>query len=154
MTKFIPVFLLLSFISIAIVIYTIWDNNRVIVVHEEILIEDLPVELEEFKVLQITDLHEKEFGDNQQKLIDRINSINYDVLALTGDFLKSQDSNNYSPTYWLLDGIQNKEHVLYVPGNIDPEPYIIQKQSGSKNRFLLGLEKREVKLLESVYTIN
>jgi len=137
-----------------IVIYTIWDNNRVIIVEEDILIDDLPVELEGFKILQITDLHEKEFGENQHHLIDRINSIQYDVIALTGDFLKNQESMNFSATYHLLDGIHNKEHVIFVPGNTDPSPYTIENNTSSKNPFLLGLEERGVKLLESVYTIN
>lgn len=97
------------------VIYTIWDNNRVAILEEDILVEDLPNELEGFKILQISDLHEKEFGQNQENLIKKINSINYDILALTGDYLKDQESTNYSATYKILDGIYNKEHVLFVP---------------------------------------
>ncbi|TXC92348.1 metallophosphoesterase [Metabacillus litoralis] len=148
------ILVVLLIVFIVIITYTIWDNNRVTIVEEDILVEDLPIELEGFKILQVTDLHEKEFGYNQHKLIDKINSIEYYVLALTGDFLKSPESLNYSPTYELLDSIQNKNHVLYVPGNTDPDPYFIKNGTVSKNSFLLGLEERGVKLLESVYTIN
>lgn len=144
-------FLLLIFIFLCI--YTIWDNNRVIIVEEDILIEDLPSELEGFKILQLTDLHEKEFGDNQQKLIKKINSINYDVLALTGDYLLSLESTNYSATYKILDDLVNKEHILYVPGNTDPDPYIVKNDTVSKNPFLIGLEKRGVRLLDKDYKI-
>ncbi|MGQ4665905.1 metallophosphoesterase [Metabacillus halosaccharovorans] len=154
MNKFKKIFFFLFISFTIIVIYTIWDNTRVTIVEEDILVEDLPIELEGFMVLQITDLHEKEFGDNQQKLINKINSIQYDVLALTGDYLKSKESENYAATYKILDGIHNKEHVLYVPGNTDPDPYIIKKKTVSKNPFLLGLEKRGVKLLESDFKIN
>jgi len=154
MNKLKRVLLFMVIVLTILVIYTIWDNNRVIIVEEDILVEDLPVELEGFKILQVTDLHEKEFGNNQQKLINKINSIQYDVLALTGDYLKSQNSENYSATYKILEGIPNKEHVLYVPGNTDPDPRIINNKTVVKNPFLLGLEERGVKLLESVYTIN
>ncbi len=148
------VLLFIVFVFMILVIYTIWDNNRVIIVEQDIWVEDLPDELEGFKILQMTDLHEKEFGEDQQKLINKINSITYDVITLTGDYLKSQNSKNYSATYKILEGIRNNEHILYVPGNTDPIPYIVKNEIVIKNPFLLGLEKREVKLLESVYTIN
>ncbi|WP_078432607.1 metallophosphoesterase [Metabacillus halosaccharovorans] len=154
MNKLKRVLLFIVIVFMILVIYTIWDNNRVIIVEEDILVEDLPVEFEEFKILQVTDLHEKEFGKNQKELINKINSVRYDVLSLTGDYLKSQDSENYSATYKILDGIRNKEHVLYVPGNTDPAPYVIKNKTVVRNPFLLGLEKRGVKLLESDYKIN
>lgn len=142
-------------ICVLIVIYTIWDNNRIKVVEQEIEIEDLPREFEGFKILQISDLHEKTFGYKQERLIRKINSINYDVIALTGDLLSNVDSENYSPTYDLLDGINNKEHILFVPGNTDPFPYVVNSdRSISKNPFLLGMESRGVHLLDSVYTVD
>ncbi|MFV2047228.1 metallophosphoesterase [Metabacillus sp. YM-086] len=152
MIKFKKLFILILTFLIIMVIYTIWDNNRVAILEEDILVEDLPNELEGFKILQISDLHEKEFGQNQENLIKKINSINYDILALTGDYLKDQESTNYSATYKILDGIYNKEHVLFVPGNTDP--YVNVNGSMSKNPFILGLEQRGVKLLNSIYMIN
>jgi len=138
-----------------IFIYTFWDNNRIKIVEQVIKIDDLPRELENFKILQISDLHEKTFGSKQETLIRKINSINYDVIALTGDLLSHSDSENYSPNYDLLDGIKNKEHILFVPGNTDPIPYVVHPdKSISKNTFLLGMEDRGVHLLDSVYTID
>ncbi|HZH60564.1 MAG TPA: metallophosphoesterase, partial [Metabacillus sp.] len=142
-------------LCVLIVICTIWDNYRIKVVEQEIEIENLPQEFEGFKILQISDLHEKTFGYKQERLIRRINSINYDIIALTGDLLGNADSQNYSPTYDLLDGINNKEHILFVPGNTDPMPYVVNSdQSISKNPFLLGMEGRGVQLLDSVYTVD
>ena len=41
------------------------------------------------KVLQLTDLHNSEFGENNQELIDRIASQSPDLILLTGDLLNS-----------------------------------------------------------------
>jgi len=142
-------------LCVLIVIFTIWDNNRIKVIEQEIEIEDLPQEFEGFKILQISDLHEKTFGYKQERLIKKINSINYDVIALTGDLLGNVDSENYSPAYDLLEGINNKEHMLFVPGNTDPNPYVVNSdRSISKNPFILGMEGRGVQLLDSVYTVD
>lgn len=142
-------------LCVLIVIYTIWDNNRIKVVEKDIEIKGLPREFEGFKILQISDLHEKTFGEKQENLIRKVNSINYDVITLTGDLLGSPDSGNYSPVYDLLDGINHKKHMLFVPGNTDPIPYVVNSdQTISKNPFLKGMEDRGVTLLDHVYPFN
>ncbi|MBO1512381.1 metallophosphoesterase [Metabacillus bambusae] len=147
---------LLSIVLMIVVlfIYTLWDNNRIKVVNQEILIENLPDDLDGFKIVQITDLHEKEFGENQGRLIKKINSIDYDSIVFTGDMLISGSSHNYQPFYSLIDGIHNKDHALYVPGNSDPSNYVVDgKKHLKKHEFIEGMEARGVKLLESIYTV-
>lgn len=144
---FLFLFLLLTF-------YTVWDNNRVIIVKEEVKIENLPKGLEGFKIVQVTDLHEKEFGNNQKQLILAINSIDYDAIVFTGDMLDGDKSKNYKPFYSLLEGLRNKRNALFVPGNSDPK--VFDESSTipfEKSDFIKGMEKRGVTLLESIYTI-
>lgn len=137
-----------------IIAYAVWDNNRVKTVEEEIAIENLPEDFKGFKILQITDLHEKEFGNNQKKLIAAINAVDYDAIVFTGDLLNGLDSNNYGSFYTLLDGINNKENAFFTPGNTDPEIYELDSVGNLvKNEFVTGLEKRGVRLLESVASI-
>lgn len=120
-------------------------------VKEDIVIETLPEEFEGFKILQISDLHEEEFGNNQEKLLDAINSVDYDAIVFTGDLLNGLESKNYESFYTLLDGINNKENALFTPGNTDPEIYELNsKRVLVKNEFVSGMEKRGVVLLESV----
>ena len=76
--------LLLVFI-VGIILYSVYDNNRIVLVKEKVEIENLPTSFNNFKILQITDLHGKMFGKNQKNLIDKINSINYDAIAIIGD---------------------------------------------------------------------
>ncbi|OKL36582.1 metallophosphoesterase [Domibacillus mangrovi] len=142
------------FLVVILVIYSIWDNNRITLAEQDIMIKNLPDEFEGFKILQITDLQEKEFGRHQQRLISAINDIEYDAIVFTGDLLNSSESKNYKPTYTLIEGIQNKKHALFVPGNADPKNYHSNpEQPFEKNEFVKGIEKRNVKLLESIYTI-
>ncbi|UOR13772.1 metallophosphoesterase [Halobacillus amylolyticus] len=149
--------MLIAFLSVLIVIivYNIWDNQRVIVVKQEIEIENLPSELVGLSILQVTDLHEKVFGSNQKKLIEAVNSETYDVIVFTGDMLSSPTSVNYQPFYSLIEAIKNKDHALYVKGNADPENYFIDSRGNYvKDEFIEGMEQRGVKLLESAYTLN
>ncbi|MFF2877270.1 metallophosphoesterase [Gottfriedia sp. NPDC057991] len=135
-------------------IYTIWDNNRITIANQDIIINHLPKEFEGYKILQITDLHGKEFGKNQSRLLKSINSINYDAIVFTGDMVLKSQSTNIKPFYQLLDGLKNKENAIYIPGNEDPEAYYVNSKGELvKSKFIKGIEKRGVKFLESVYTV-
>ncbi|MCL7746093.1 metallophosphoesterase [Halalkalibacter alkaliphilus] len=145
----------LLLLFVVLIIYTVWDNQRIIVVEQEIVIEHLPEGFDGFTILQITDLHEREFGKNQASLIEKVNSVKYDAIVFTGDMLDSNASTNYRPFYQLIEGIHNKTHALYVPGNADPNNYFLHPtRPFEKDEFIKGMEHRGVKLLESIYTIN
>ncbi|MCT1904346.1 metallophosphoesterase [Oceanobacillus sojae] len=115
--------------------------------------DHLPEQLEGFRILQISDLHEKQFGENQKRLIESINSIDYDAIVFTGDMLDDTESTNYDSFYTLIEGIDNKENALYIPGNTDPANYHIGK-TVEKSDFIQGMEERGVHLLESIHSIS
>lgn len=150
--RFFIIIFVVSIISLSI--YTYLDNNRIILVQETIPINNLPEEFEGFTILQITDLHERRFGDNQEKLLEVINSVDYDAIVFTGDMLDDPKSKNYEPVYTLLEGISNKDMAFFVPGNTDPESYIIGPDyPKEKDDFVNGMEERGVQLLGSVQKV-
>lgn len=110
--------IILFLVLVFIITYTYIDNNRINIVQEEVVIDNLPSEFEGFKILQISDLHGKSFGKLQKHLSEKINSIDYDIIAITGD-MKDVHSDNIDPFIHLLKNIKNKENIFYVPGNTD-----------------------------------
>lgn len=113
--KIILLLLLLSIL--VIVIYNMILNNIVEVVYTNVEIENLPEEFQDFKILQLTDLHNKIFMNDQKYLIDKINSIDYDILVITGDMSNDNDIEKSDGFIKLLDGINNKNNIFYVDGN-------------------------------------
>ena len=107
--------IILSLILI-IVIYNIFDNNRIKVVEQEVEVVDLPEEFEGFKILQIADLHGKTFGKNQKRLLKKMNAIDYDMIAICGDMMDKHTEDN-KPFFDILDGLENKENIFYVKGD-------------------------------------
>lgn len=134
--------------------YIYWDNNRIQVVHQDITIPSLPNEFEGYKILQITDIEGKQFGKDNTMLIEKINSIDYDAIVFTGDMLDGAESTNYQSFYKLIEGIDNKQHALFVPGNNDPQSYELYGLTKlERTEFVKGMEERGVELLEPVHTI-
>lgn len=107
-------------IVITVLLYNVYDNNRVVLVKEKVTIENLPDSFNNFNILQLSDLHGKRFGKNQKRLINKINSIDYDIIAITGDMLDYNTLDD-SPLIELLEGIENKEYVFFIPGNHGPK---------------------------------
>lgn len=147
--------IILLFLIILLASFTIHENNRITIAEQYVLIDGLPEDLEGFTILQITDLHEKWFGDGQEKLLDAIHSVDYDAIVFTGDMLDDPESKNYAPFYTLIEGISNKEMAFFVPGNTDPESYILgESYPTERDAFIKGMELRGVQLLESVEKVD
>ncbi|MGP4074914.1 metallophosphoesterase [Halobacillus sp. K22] len=149
-TLFVIVIFVLTLCIILVIPYTIWDNKRVKIVEEEVTIEGLSAQLNDLKILQVSDLHEKSFGAKQKKLIDKVNAVDYDVILFTGDMMDGIASSNEAPFFNLIDGIDNKEHAYYVAGNTDPSSYEVEGDSLVRSSFIREMEQRGVQLLESL----
>lgn len=153
--RLLVVFLLLA---VFLVDYCLVDNYRILVTKETVHIKNLPMEWEGFTILQITDLHSRSFGGKQQDLLRKINQCHYDMIAITGDMVNQEVGPE--AFYKLLDGIENRKHVLFVPGNADPAVAVYTPSADmsektsftkqfEKTTFAKELENRECTILDS-----
>ncbi|NMH75312.1 hypothetical protein HF078_19720 [Bacillus sp. RO2] len=140
-------------LTVILIVYVIVDNNRIEIISQEVEIDNLSKNLEDFTILQVTDLHEKQFGRNQKRLIKKINSLDYDVIVFTGDMLDDEESVNYAPFFNLIEGINNMEYAFFVPGNTDPQPFLFKGKEIKKHDFIEEMETRGVKLLDTNSTV-
>jgi uncharacterized protein len=145
----IPIMVILALVIITI-LYSVFDNNRVVLVTQQVEIENLPEEFEGFKILQISDLHGKRFGENQQQLLSMINETPYDMLVFSGDMADGSIFDN-QPFFDLLDGITNKKYAYTIGGNTGP--WGIEEFTGIVTEDGEILESKGVHNLNSVFTI-
>lgn len=100
--------------------YNEWLNSRVVVKNEIIEIEDLPEAFNDFKILHFADLHGEMFGDKQQKLVNLIKELDYDLVAITGDMIDCHHP-TLQPFFDLIDGIRDDRPILFSQGNVDDD---------------------------------
>ncbi|MEQ6377468.1 metallophosphoesterase [Bacillaceae bacterium S4-13-56] len=105
-------------ILIFLVVYYFLQLNWISVSNETVLLEDLPEEFDGFKIVQLSDLHNKEFGEGNKRLVNKINKIKPDIIVITGDMLNnSQDiPNNGEVLIELLENLNNNYPTYYVTG--------------------------------------
>lgn len=135
--KHLSIFLFIG-LAIAVSIYLYFEIHAPVVKEYTVSIKNLPATFDGFTILQISDLHAKEYGRNQQGLIDLIRQHEFDIAVLTGDMI---DRNNFDPTpaVRLTKRLGNKP-IFFVAGNHDVH---------SDGRIKPALSKAGVVLLEN-----
>lgn len=110
--KFVKIILIISIISLLLYI----DNNFLQVTHFEVKSMKIPKSFQDFKILQISDLHDKSFGNNNVRLIAKISQENPDMIVFTGDMINARDK-DYHVFLKLAASLGKKYKVYYVIGN-------------------------------------
>lgn len=105
-------------ILIFFVVYLYVQVNWISVTNETVHLGDLPEEFDNYKIVQLSDLHNKEFGGGNKRLVNEINKIKPDIIVITGDMLNnSQDiPNNGEVLIKLLENLNNNYPIYYVTG--------------------------------------
>ncbi|MGY4688539.1 metallophosphoesterase [Salibacterium sp. K-3] len=99
-------------------VYYFLQLNWISVTNEKVHLDDLPEEFDGYKIVQLSDLHNKEFGDGNQRLAKKINKIKPDMIVITGDMLTNARDvpNNGDVLINLLENIHKGYPIYYVTG--------------------------------------
>ncbi|HDN2338119.1 TPA: metallophosphoesterase, partial [Clostridioides difficile] len=83
----------------------------------------IPKEFDNFKIVQVSDLHNKVFDKNNKVLIDKIESLNPDVIFITGDLVDGENK-NFQVALDLIDNLVEKYEVYHIIGNHEQKSLI------------------------------
>lgn len=72
-----------------IALFCFWQNNVLEVTHYTFSSNEISDNFDGYRIVQISDLHNKEFGNEQQRLIKKIQELQPDMIAVTGDIVDS-----------------------------------------------------------------
>src|SRR5689334_13674708 len=68
--------------------YLYLERSSVAIRRYRVQIRNLPPSFDGFTFLHISDLHEKEYGQRQEDLIDLLSRERFDAVAITGDMVR------------------------------------------------------------------
>ena len=78
---------MLSAIIFALLIWTIWGNTALTVNNIKISSSRIPAVFSGFRIAQVSDLHNAEFGKGNKKLLELLSESKPDIIVITGDFV-------------------------------------------------------------------
>ncbi|VYT83959.1 metallophosphoesterase [Clostridium tertium] len=107
--------ILVIFIVICIV-FSIWQNNSIVISNFDYNKSELPTEFNNFKIVHISDLHNKVFGDEQDKLIGKVEDLSPNIIVITGDLIDRRRYNLEKAMLFINSAVKIAP-VYYVSGN-------------------------------------
>lgn len=110
---------------IFIVLITVVLNNRAVGVdHEKIIVTGLAPDFEGYRILVISDLNARTFGEKQSTLMRKLESEKYDCILFLGDMVGP--SGNAEPFYDLIRQLNPKKNkkMYFIAGDTDPSPLV------------------------------
>lgn len=94
----------------------VWGNTALVTADVLICSNGIPEAFDAYKIVQISDLHDAQIGENNEKLIAMTAETEPDCIVLTGDFV---DSSRFHPERSLsvAESLVKIAPVYYVSGN-------------------------------------
>lgn len=106
----------LGLLLLLLAAYLAWQNNSLTVSRHSYQSAQVPEAFSGFRIVHISDLHNKSFGKEQSRLLERVAAEAPDIIVITGDIV---DSNHFDiqPAMAFASGAAKLAPVYYVTGN-------------------------------------
>lgn len=103
-------------IILCICIWALWGNTALEVNEYEIMSDRIPQSFTGFRIAQVSDLHNAEFGEGNAKLIKLLSQTDPDIIVITGDLIDSRQTDLDVALEFARQAVKTAP-VYYVSGN-------------------------------------
>ena len=110
------VLFVVSFVLVVLIVWTLWGNTALEVNEYEVVSDRIPQGFEGFRIAQVSDLHNAEFGEGNEKLIQLLSQTDPDVIVITGDLIDSRHTDIEIALDFARQAVKIAP-VYYVSGN-------------------------------------
>jgi len=101
---------------IALAVWTIWGNTALEMNMYTVSCDNLPAAFEGYRIVHISDLHNTEIGEDNEKLLKMISDLHPDLIAITGDMVDSRRT-DMDTALSFAEKAAEIAPCFYVPGN-------------------------------------
>lgn len=113
--KYKRILIIVFVLFLILTILLVDSNTRLVTTEYQIYSEKLPLSFDGMRIVQLSDLHGKEYGENNIKLLEAIAATKPDIIALTGDLFDEQTNPDYAVK--ICRELLKIAPVYYVSGN-------------------------------------
>ena len=111
-----PVLFLLLSAILVLLLWTLWGNTALTVTEYTIQNSKIPSAFDGFRIAQVSDLHNAQFGADNEKLLALLADTKPDMIAITGDLLDSRQT-DMEIAICFVQECAKIAPTYYVPGN-------------------------------------
>jgi len=96
--------------------FSFWQNNSLQTSYYTYSCKDIPSSFDGYCIVQISDLHNKNFGKQPNRLIEEIQVLTPDMIVITGDIIDSNHTNIETAIAFLEEAVKIAP-CYYITGN-------------------------------------
>lgn len=97
--------------------WTVWGNSALMMENVYISAPEIPTEFAGFKIAQVSDLHNTEFGNDNSELLSMLRNAAPDIIAVTGDITDSAEREDLELVSSFVKQAVQIAPTYYVTGN-------------------------------------
>ncbi len=124
-------------------VFCIWQNNDIVVTDYIYRTKEIGRTLDGYKIAQISDLHNKEFGRRSSRLLKTLRKAKPDIIVITGDLVDRRRTDITSALQF-IKGASELAPIYYVTGNHE---YSLQHREWDS--LMQGLEGYQVRVSDN-----
>ena len=128
-------------ILISLTIWIFWSNTALEITEYRIVSDKIPQDFNGFRIAQVSDLHNAEFGERNEKLIQLLSQTDPDIIVITGDLIDSRHTDIEIALEFVRQAVKISP-VYYVSGNHEA-------RVGEYEDLKIGLTEAGVVVLEN-----
>lgn len=157
--------LILILIIIILIPFCLYQNKHLVITTYTYESEKLGADLDGYRIVQISDLHNAAFGKENKKLLETIRSCSPDIIVITGDLVDSNHTNveravafvkeavKIAPVYYVtgnheywLDPSENEQMMqgILAAGAYDLDDEAVRIEKGDSSFLLVGLDDQHL----------
>nr|WP_294573404.1 metallophosphoesterase [uncultured Romboutsia sp.] len=133
-------------------VYYKYKSEDIEIASYEVQNRKIPKVFNEFKIVQISDLHNRSFGIDNDILLEKIDKLKPNIICITGDLIDSTNK-DFSIALKLIDELSRKYQVYNIIGNHEQKVMINKYKESYKDYFkqlksknIISLENEKVKI--------
>lgn len=144
----------ISAIFFILLIWTVWGNTALMVSTISISSSHIPAAFSGFRIAQVSDLHNAEFGRNNAELLSLLSESRPDIIVITGDLIDAQHTDVEIALCFARESVKIAS-TYYVTGNHEAaSPQYDTLKAGLEAAGVIVLEDETVYIEQGGETIS
>ena len=131
----------IALLLVVLIIWTAWGNTALELNTYTIVSDELPDAFDGYRIAHVSDLHNAEMGDGNEKLLAMLREAEPDIIAITGDLIDSRNTDIAVALAFAEEAVQIAP-CYYVTGNHEA-------RISEYDELKAGLESAGVTVLEN-----